>query len=168
MNTRTADSVGTALWRLDPERSSIEFHVKAIWGLQTIKGGFTRFHGKLDLSGTPAVELTVEADSVDTKNQRRDKHLRSPDFLDAGRHPYIRFVSETATLDGDRLTIHGHLRVRGVSLSLNIVATVQPDDDEIEVEAVTVADHKRLGMTWNWMGSIRTPTTLIVTGRLAQ
>ena len=167
MNTRTADSVGTALWRLDPDRSSIEFHVKAMWGLQTIKGRFTRFNGKLDLSGTPAVELTVEAESVDTKNKRRDKHLRSPDFLDAERHPYIRFASETASMDGDRLTIRGHLRVRGVSLPLNIVATVQPDGDGLEVEAVTVADHRRLGMTWNWLGTIRTPSTLIATGRLA-
>ncbi len=86
--------------------------------------------------------------------------------MDAERHPYIRFVSESATIDGDRLTIRGHLRVRGVSLPLEIDATVRPDGDELEFEAATVADHERLGM--NVMGSIRTPSTLIVNGRLVR
>ena len=63
MSTHAADFVGTTHWRLDPERSKIEFHVPTMWGLATVKGRFTRFHGQLEGSD---VELTVEADSIDT------------------------------------------------------------------------------------------------------
>jgi len=165
MHTHAADFVGTTLWRLDPDRSSIEFQVPAAWGLSTVKGSFSRFHGTLNSS---AINLTIEADSIDTDNARRDTHLRSPDFFDVGRYPYIRFVSETVALDGDRLKVRGRLHARGTSMPLEIDATLRPAGDELEVEAVTRADHHRLGMTWNRMRLVGTPTKLLVTGRLVQ
>jgi len=160
MSTHAADFVGTTHWRLDPERSSIEFQVPAVWGLSTVKGSFSRFHGQLEGSG---VELTVEAESIDTANERRDKHLRSADFLDAARHPYIRFAG---VMDGDR--IQGQLRARGVSLPLDAEAKVRRDGDELEFEVEAVADQRRLGMTWNRLGLVGAPTKMIVTGRLVQ
>jgi hypothetical protein len=53
-------------------------------------------------------------------------------------------------------------------MPLDIDATLRRTGDELEVEAVTVADHHRLGMTWNLMGMIRTPSELIVKGRLVR
>lgn len=164
----TTPSIGQATWRLDPDHSSVEFHVKALWGLATVKGRFTRYQGTLDLSGTPAVELTAETDSLDTRNKRRDKHLRSPDFFGAEEHPYVRFVSERATLDGERLKLRGRLHARGAAIPLDIEATLRRAGDELEFEAVTNADHRRLGITWNLMGMIQTPTRLIVKGRLVR
>jgi polyisoprenoid-binding protein YceI len=171
MRTHAADSVGdpsieTTTWRIDPDRSTVEFHVATFGGIATVTGRFTRYHGTLDLSGTPAVELTIEADSVETRNRRRDKHLRSPDFFDADGHPYVRFVSDRALLHGERLEVHGRLHVRGAALPLYIDATLRRVGDELEVEAVTAADQRRLGMTWNPMGVVRTPSRLIVKGRL--
>ena len=61
----------------------------------------------------PAVELTIEADSLDTKQRRRDKHLRSADFFDVEHHPEVRFVSDSAALDGERLKVHGQLHAAG-------------------------------------------------------
>jgi polyisoprenoid-binding protein YceI len=161
-----APSIERTLWRIDPARSSVEFRTKTFWGIATVRGRFSRYHGTLDLSGEPAIELTVEADSLDTKNDKRDKHLRSPDFFAAEEHPYVRFVSESAVLDGDRLEVRGVLHARGAGIPLAIDVVLRRVGDELEIEAVAAADHVRLGMTFNQLRMIRTPSELVVRGRL--
>ena len=170
MSTHTADPVGIekTTWRIDPDRSSVEFDVKAMWGIVTVKGEFSRYQGTLRLSGEPAVELTIEAASLSTRNTKRDGHLRSPDFFGVEQHPYVRFVSDSATLEGERLEVRGRLHARGASMPLDIGATLRRFGAELEVEAFTVADHRDLGMTWNALGMIGTPSTLIVRGRLVR
>jgi polyisoprenoid-binding protein YceI len=170
MTARADVSAGIehTIWRIDPARSSVEFHVKHFWGLTTVKGCFSAYHGRLDLSARSAVELTIEAAGLDTGNRRRDEHLRSPDFFDAERHPHVRFVSDSAALDGDRLTARGVLHARGTSMPLEIDATLRRAADELELESITVADHRRLGMHWNQLGMLRGPSRLMVSGRLVR
>ena len=57
----------TGAWRLDPGRSSVEFHVRHFYGLMTVKGRFGDYEGALDLDAVPAVELTIQAASLDTR-----------------------------------------------------------------------------------------------------
>jgi polyisoprenoid-binding protein YceI len=173
MSTHATDPVAVAgiektIWRIDPERSGVEFNAKGLWGIATVKGRFSRYQGTLHLSGEPAIELTIEADSLDTKNPRRDQHLRSPDFFDVERHPYVRFVSESAALRGERLEVRGRLHARGASMPLDIDATLRRAGEELEIEAVALADHHELGMTWNFLAMVRTPSELIVKGRLVR
>jgi polyisoprenoid-binding protein YceI len=173
MSTHVADptaapDVGRTRWRIDPTRSSVEFRSPTFWGLQTVKGRFERYDGTLDLYEKPAIELTIEADSLNTKNKKRDTHLRSGDFFDVASHPQVRFVSDSATLDGQQLNVRGHLHAAGKSIPLELDATVRRVGDELEVEAETHADHHRLGMTWNRLGMLRTPSKLILHGRLVQ
>jgi polyisoprenoid-binding protein YceI len=172
MSTHRVDLVGTpnietTRWRIDPARSSVEFRAK-VWGLPAVKGRFSRYRGTLDLSGQPAIELTIETESLDTKHKKRDAHLRSPDFFGAEQHPYVRFVSESATVDGDRLKVRGRLHARGSSLPLELDVMLRRVGDELEVEAATHADHQHLGMTWNKLGMLRTPSQLTLKGRLVQ
>ena len=87
----------TGAWRLDPARSSVEFQVPHFYGLMTVKGHFDRYEGTLDLSARPAVELVIDADSLDTRQGKRDKHLRSADFFDVDHYPTMHFVSTGAT-----------------------------------------------------------------------
>ena len=159
-------AIAATRWRIDPARSSIEFEVPNFWGLTIVKGRFTQFQGTLDLAADPAVALTIEAASLDTRNGRRDEHLRSPDFFGAEQHPYVRFVSERATLDGERLTVRGRLHARGATMPLRIRATLRRTGDELELEAAGEAEHRELGMTWNALGTVGKTTTLIVRGRL--
>ena len=77
-------------------------------------------------------------------------------------------MSESATLEGERLKVRGLLHARGAGMPLDIDATLRRAGDELEVEAVTLADHRRLGMTWNFMGMLRPPIKLIVRGRLVR
>jgi len=105
-----ARGLGTGTWHLDPPRSSVEFHVRLFYGLMTVKGRFERYQGSLDLAGRPAVELTVDADSVNTEIKKRDEHLRTDDFFDVANHPHVRFVSDSATHQGDTLKVCRGLR----------------------------------------------------------
>src|SRR3954453_8344721 len=116
----SAASITDGTWRLDPTRSSVEFHVRHFWGLISVKGDFSAYEGTLDLSATPAVELTIEADSLDTEHVKRDTHLRSEDFFDVERHPQVRFVSDSARLDGGALHVRGQLHAGGQQIPLEL------------------------------------------------
>src|SRR3954447_819329 len=155
-------------WRLDPARSSVAFHVRHFYGLMTVKGEFADYDATLDLGAAPAVELTIQASSLDTKMAKRDEHLRSKDFFDVERHPQVRFISDRAVIDGDTLRVHGQLHAAGRQIPLQLDATVREIDGELEIEAVTEADHRELGMSWSPLGILRAPTTLIVRGRLVR
>jgi polyisoprenoid-binding protein YceI len=155
-------------WRLDPARSSVEFHVRHFYGLMTVKGHFDSYHGSLDLSAHPAVELVIDADSLDTKQKQRDKHLRSKHFFDVANHPQVRFEADAATLHGNTLAASGRLHAAGRQIPLHVDATITPFDGEFEIEATAPVDHRELGMTWSPIGSVRAPSKLIVHGRLVR
>jgi polyisoprenoid-binding protein YceI len=171
MSTTTAQPivtphVETSRWRIDPDRSSVEFRARTFWGLMTVKGRFERYDGTLDLRDGSPIELTIDANSVDTGNESRDKHLRSSDFFDVEKHAQVRFVSDGAEVDGERLNVSGRLYAAGESTPLELDATVREVGDELELEARTQTDHRGLGMSGGMLGMIRAPSELIVHGRL--
>src|ERR1700729_50663 len=137
MSTHVTDAnlipdVGRIRWRIDPRRSSVEFHAPNFWGLATVKGQFERYDGTLELDKTPAIELTIDAASLSTNHKKRDAHLRSADFFDVANPPQVRFVSDTVTLAGAQLKVQGHLHVAGKSVPVVMDATVTPVGDELE------------------------------------
>jgi polyisoprenoid-binding protein YceI len=158
----------SGVWRLDPSRSSVEFHVRHFYGLVTVKGRFDRYQGTLKLGAQPVVELTIDADSLDTKMAKRDKHLRSADFFDVANHPQVQFVSDSVTLDGETLKVRGELHAAGRHVPVDVEATLRSAGDDLEVEATTLVDQRELGMTWSPVGITRAPSTLIVSGRLVR
>jgi polyisoprenoid-binding protein YceI len=160
--------ISDSAWRLDPARSSVAFHVRHFYGLMTVRGEFADYDGTLELGATPAVELTIQAGSLDTKLAKRDEHLRSADFFDVERHSEVRFVSDSVAFDGDTLRVRGHLHAAGRQIPLEVDAAVREIDGELEIEAVTDADHRELGMTWSPLGILRAPSKLIVRGRLVR
>jgi polyisoprenoid-binding protein YceI len=174
MSTTPAHAAGeriaTGHWRLDPAQSSVSFHVRHFYGLMTVKGSFARYEGTLELAADPAIELTIDAASLDTKQRKRDEHLRSADFFDVANHPEVRFVSDSVRVDGDSLMASGRLTAAGRGIPLNVEATLRDTgiDDELELEATVQADHRALGMTWSPLGILRSPSTLIVKGRLVK
>jgi polyisoprenoid-binding protein YceI len=142
--------------------------VRHFYGLMTVKGEFADYDGTLDLGAAPAVELTIQATSLDTKLAKRDEHLRSKDFFDVEHHPQVRFLSDRAAFDCDTLRVHGQLHAAGRQIPLELDATAREIDGELEIEAVTEAGHRELGMTWSPLGILRSPSKLIVRGRLVR
>jgi polyisoprenoid-binding protein YceI len=167
-NAADSPDIEGTRWRIDPGRSSVEFHVRNFYGLQTVKGRFERYDGTLDLDADPSIELTIDAASLNTNNAKRDEHLRSADFFDAASHPQVRFVSERAVVEGERLRVRGELHAAGKSTPLDFEGVIRPDGDELEIDVTTFADHRELGMTWNRLGMLRGPSKLIVRGRLVR
>jgi polyisoprenoid-binding protein YceI len=160
--------VAPTRWSLDSDRSSVDFTVKTFWGLITVRGHFDRFAGFYEIGpGGTSIELTVEADSVDTGNAKRDEHLRSSDFFGVDDNPQVRFRSTRVQNVGDgMLHVVGNLEVAGVVQPLEFAATVQPAGDGFDVEATTTVDHRQFGMSSGQLGMIRPPATLHVKARL--
>jgi len=131
-----------------------------------VKGHFARFGGTLDLAAEPAVELIVDAASLDTASHRRDEHLRAPAFFAVERHPEVRFASDDVQIDGRGLNVRGQLHAAGKSVPVELQATLRAIDGSIEIDVVTEVDHRALGMTWSPFGMIRSPSTLVLCGRL--
>lgn len=155
-------------WQLERRRSSVEFRARHLWGLQTVKGHFENYHGHLDLSATPAIELTVDAASVQTGNAKRDQHLRSADFFDVENHPEVQFVSDTVDIQSDTLTVSGRLSARGQSIPIVLDAQIHRVNHELEIDATTSVPHRELGMTWSPLRMIPPHSKLIVTAHLSR
>ncbi len=159
-------------WRLERAESVAEFRVKHFWGLITVVGHFDRFDGTLDVDadGTPHIVLTIDADSLDTGNVKRDLHLRSADFFDVAEHQQVRFNSSTVTGAGDELLhVSGELEAAGKRIPISFDGRLrQLDQRTIEGEATATADHRQLGMNWSPLGMLRAPATLLVKARLTR
>jgi len=123
-------SVGLALpayggdsFKVDPVHSSVIF--------STRHNGVTDFYGAFkEVSGVVAfdsadpskstVELTIPAESVDTRNEKRDQHLKSPDFFNAKQFPALTFKSTKVEGSGDSYKVSGDLTVHGVTKPITI------------------------------------------------
>ena len=157
-------AVAPTHWSIDRDETSVEFTVKTFWGLMTVHGCFDRFDGSYELgpSGT-TIELTIDADSIDTGNAKRDEHLRSPDFFDVDNDAQVRFRSTRVDAVGDgTLHVVGNLEVAGIAEPLEFAVTVQPAGDGLALEARTTVDQRRFGMSSGLLGMIRRPATLHV------
>jgi polyisoprenoid-binding protein YceI len=169
MSTTDAPSgLGTGTWTLDPANSTVEFRTKTFWGLMTVKGTFSKYEGHLDLSGDPAIKLTIDAASLDTKNKKRDTHLRSEDFFGVEKHPEVTFEASDVSLDGEQLRVGGKLAAGGSEIPVQLTARVVTAGEGYELDATVIVDHRQLGMTFNQAGMIKDSSTLIVKGRLVK
>ncbi|MET9433634.1 YceI family protein [Streptomyces sp. NPDC006551] len=106
------------VWTLDAAHSSVGAVAQHL-GISSVHGRFTEFSGRIEIAPdalASRVEAVIAAGSVDTGNGLRDKHLRSPDFLDVDRFPEITYRSTALRPAGpDRWTVEGALSLRGVT-----------------------------------------------------
>ena len=108
---------GATTYHIDAVHSNVGFSIRHI--VSRTSGAFTSFEGTVDYDPAhpekSAVSATVDVASIDTNNGRRDGHLKSADFFDAGQYPSITFVSTSAEKQGDRLLVTGDLTLHGVT-----------------------------------------------------
>jgi polyisoprenoid-binding protein YceI len=150
-----ADGALTRKWVLDPRRSSIRLKAKVI-GLLPVNGSFSEVSGNGTVSPDGAVSgtVTVAAASIDTKNTRRDTHLRSADFFDSGNHPDITFTVDGIRLSAQGAAVTGALTVRGRRRPLSFAAAASAHGDgEIWLDAEVHINRADFGLTWNLLGT---------------
>ena len=118
--TKTVVPAGT--WAVDPVHTTIGFQVTDTSDLfSTIVGRFTDFEGRIEGRDVPSLAGTIRVASLSTDNEQRDAHLRSPDFLDAEKHPEIRFRSTAVEPTGeDSFRVHGELTVKETPFEIEL------------------------------------------------
>ncbi|MER5409550.1 YceI family protein [Streptomyces sp. NPDC002769] len=160
-------AVETGLWQLDPARTSVVIRHKTMWGLVTVKGAFAAVtgEGEVQADGTARGTVTLDVASLDTKNGKRDKHLRSADLFDVERHPTITFAVDNAVVaKDDTVEVAGQLTVRGITRPQPVVARVTAASaEDVTLGAEFTVDRDQFDMGWNQMGMLRGLTTVVGT-----
>ncbi|MFD4551325.1 YceI family protein [Streptomyces sp. NPDC058466] len=164
--------VGAGRWTLDPAGTSVQVQHKTIWGLVNVKGVFTKVSGEGEVlaGGGAHGSVTVDAASLDTKNAKRDKHLRTADFFDVDKHPSLVFTATSVTPAGDGTAqVTGDLTVIGTSRELSFTAQAS----EVSADAVTLTaefpvDRAQFGMTWNQAKMLKPLTFVTITARFTR
>ncbi len=152
-------------WNLDPARSTVSLTSRSMGGLIRVNGVFRQVtgHGTVSPTGEVSGVVTVGAASIDTKNTKRDTHLRSADFFDSDNHPDITFTVAGIRPSGQGVTVTGTLSVRDRArpLTFDGMATV-PGDGEVWLDAQIRINRGDFGLTWNLMGSVSMNNTLTI------
>ena len=116
--------VGT--WDIDASHSTVGFSVRHMM-VSKVRGYFTRFSGEVVTAADPAqstVNATIDMDSIDTRQEQRDAHIRSADFFDVGNHTVMTFRSTEVRTDGADWTVVGDLTIKGVTKPVELALEV--------------------------------------------
>src|ERR1700730_4000651 len=117
MAATAAAQAGT--WQIDPNHTAAQFSVRHL-GVSTVRGAFTKVSGSAQHDpadpSKDSLEATIDANSVDTRVEMRDKDLRSARFFDVEKYPTITFHSKQTKVAGPgKLQITGDLTIHGVT-----------------------------------------------------
>lgn len=126
--TATATNPSTTTWTIDASHAEVGFAVRHLM-ISTVRGRFGGVEGTVVLDeANPAnsrADVTIDVGSIDTRQEMRDNHLRSPDFFDAANHPAMRFVSKKVEGDvGDDFRLIGDLTIRGTTREVALDVSV--------------------------------------------
>jgi len=152
-------------WSLDPARSAATLRSASFWGLAPVKGVFRELDGSGTVSAAGEVtgSLTLATGALDTRNAKRDTHLRSADFFLSEKYPAITFRLDGITPGADGVTVSGTLTVRETTRPVSFPATVTiAGDGEVMLDATTTVDRSEFGLTWNQLGMVAKKSTITV------
>jgi polyisoprenoid-binding protein YceI len=147
-------------WQIDPSHTSVEFTVRHMM-ISNVKGQFQKTTGTITANGNdPAsakIDVTIDASSVDTRVERRDAHLKSPDFLDVAKFPTITFKSTKVEADGPgKWKVTGDLTIHGVTkpVVLEVEGSGEPIHDPMGntragASATMKIKRSDFGLIWN-------------------
>ena len=107
--------VGT--WDIDASHSTVGFSVRHMM-VSKVRGYFREFSGELVTAADPAqssVTATIDMDSIDTRQEQRDAHIKSADFFDVGNHTVMTFRSTGVRAEGEDWHVDGELTLKGIT-----------------------------------------------------
>jgi polyisoprenoid-binding protein YceI len=170
-----AAATGVHVYEIDPAHSEVEFAVKHLM-FTTVKGRFAGVAGIIKLDDArpenSSVDVTIDARTVDTRQEQRDEHLRSGDFFDVEKYPTITFKSKKVEVDGNRLRIAGDLTLHGVTRAVVLEGEENGrgqdpwGNERIGFTSTTKIDRRDFGLTWNQaleLGGVTVGTEIKIT-----
>ncbi|MDA0987977.1 MAG: YceI family protein [Chloroflexi bacterium] len=145
-------------WKIDNSHTSIEFSVRHMI-VAKVKGRFGKVSGTIDLDEEDptrsSIEVEVDIASLDTREQQRDAHLLSADFLEVEKYPTMTYRSHRIERHGDGYRVVGDLTIKGVTREVVLdaefsgVATDPYGLVRAGFSAETAIDRKDFGLEWN-------------------
>ena len=146
-------------WNIDTSHSEILFAVRHMM-ISTVRGQFNKFSGNINIDETnptnSSVEVTIDVTSINTRDEKRDGHLVSPDFFDAATYPSITFKSSKVETTGANTgKIHGDLTIKNVTrpvvLDTTFVGKAKSPwgTTSAGFNASTTINRADFGLTWN-------------------
>lgn len=144
-------------FKIDPSHSRVGFAIRHL--VSTVKGEFREVSGTIDVDeanlSQGKVDVTIQAASIFTNNDKRDTHLKSADFFEVEKYPTLRFVSKSISVKDGKGTMAGDLTIKGVTKPVTLDVTVggfMPGQGGSRVagfSATGKVDRKDYGITWN-------------------
>jgi polyisoprenoid-binding protein YceI len=154
----TAQLQEKTVYALDPAHTTVEFIVRHLM-ITKVRGRFTAFDGQIELppgSDLPAsITATIDAGSIDTREEQRDAHLRSADFFEVEKFPHLIFESTRIHGAPDDFTIDGKLTIRGVTRDVKLAGSFEGRATDpwggvrVGYAAHTTINRKDFGLAWN-------------------
>lgn len=152
-----SDLPAAGTYDIDASHTHVGFAVKH-FGLSKVRGEFQKVEGKVTIGEDPTdskVEVTIAADSFNSRDEGRDAHIRSADFLDVEQFPTLSFTSTGVRQEGEDWVVTGDLTIHGVTKSVELETEFEGalDDpfgfERIAFSAQTEIDRTEFGLTWN-------------------
>lgn len=164
LETLLSDPDARGTWALAPDRSTIGFKIKNMWGVLPVKGKFTDLSGEGRLSdrGAASGQIDIEVASLNTGIGRRDRHLRSEDFFDAERFPQITVVvTGVQPTTGNAADLQTDFTIKGVTAPVSLPVTItELGDGSVRISGTGELDRSRFGVDWNKAGVMSETVTV--------
>lgn len=146
-------------YQLDSAHFKVGFEVPHLM-ISTVEGRFNKFDGTFNYDAkkneVTAVNVTVQTDSIDTNQPKRDDHLRSPDFFNSAKYPEMTFTAKNfAIKPGETKTVKGKLKIlkttKDVDLKVSFKGIIKDpmNTQKAVFDAETEVNRKDFGLKWN-------------------
>ncbi len=154
----TTQLASATTYQIDPVHSQIEFTVDHLM-VFTVSGSFNEYQGEIEAdpatSSLNSAKAEIKIASIDTREAKRDDHIRSADFFDAGNHPVMTFVSKRVEGEGNDITVYGDLTIRGATKEVALKGRFRGENTDpwgnvrTGFSASTVINRHDYGLSWN-------------------
>ncbi|HLN79221.1 MAG TPA: YceI family protein [Nocardioidaceae bacterium] len=145
--------VQAGTWNIDPSHSEIGFTARHL--MSKVRGLFEKFEGQIVTGDQPSATATVDLNSINTRDENRDAHLRSSDFFDVENSGPMTFASTKVEQGGKGLLVTGDLTIKGVTKPVTLdVEYLGTDTDpwggtRVGFEGTTQISRKEWGVNFN-------------------
>ena len=154
----SATTVFAATYEVDNVHSQVHFKVDHLM-ISSVRGEFSDYTATIDADPATrtvtSVKTTIKTASIDTRNQKRDDHLRSADFFNAAAHPEMTFESTRIVGKGDDILVYGKLTIRGTTKVIELKGSFAGEakdpwgNTKAGFEAKGMINRQDFGLTWN-------------------
>ncbi len=114
----------TSTWKIDPSHSGVQFEIRHL-GVSNVRGSFSKINGTVHLDDKDVtksnVEAMIDATTVNTNEEKRDAHLKSPEFFNVAKYPELTFKSTSLVKVDGKLQMTGDLTLAGVTKPVTLM-----------------------------------------------